>query len=191
MVNARERNIYQIDQMDHLVYVSETWDQFAISNDAPEMVSSMVIGRSLWDFVTDDTTRHIYKAMLTVVRSGEPIQFNFRCDSPETRRFLDMQMTPFSNGGVQFETSTIRTEERSTQEVFRKSSTYNDNLLITCSWCNRINTGGNTWHEAERAVQILHIFEFDPAPRLSHGMCSRCYEETLTKLNKSNRIATS
>lgn len=177
-----EQNIYSIDHQDNLVFTNSVWDDFADSNEAPELSGTDITGRSLWDFVSGDMIRHIYQQILVLVRAGESVHFDFRCDSPDRRRFLQMNITPEPNGVVRFATLINRVEERSTQEIFRRSSTVSEDIVITCSWCKKIKTGDDTWSEVEQAIIILDLFELDPAPQLSHGMCSNCYDITLRQI---------
>lgn len=184
MLNEHQRIIYQIDGLDRISAVDDAWDKFAVSNGAPELSASNIISRSLWEFISDDMTRHIYKEMLVVVRSGKSVSFDFRCDSADCRRFLKMNVSRAVNAGVQFESSTAHTELRPAQEIFRKSLKFSDDLVLTCSWCNKFKTGEHAWHEVEQAIDKLHLFDLDPAPRLSHGICDRCREEMRANLHR-------
>lgn len=181
-MNNLERIIYRTNGDDLIVFVDDSWDQFAISNEAPELEAVKVIGRSLWDFVSDELTRDIYRQLLLDVRKGRSLTFDFRCDSPDRRRFLEMRMTPFADDGVQFETLTTHIEDRLPQELYRRTSAFIGEIVIACSWCKKIETAENVWHEVEQAVQILHLFDLRPGLQLSHGMCKACYDEMTSKL---------
>lgn len=182
MLNPFERNLYRIDGDDLIAHADPAWNRFAISNEAPELEAVKVIGRSLWDFVSDEVTRHVYQQMLAEVRKGRSINFDFRCDSPDRRRFLEMRMTPFADHGVQFETVTNHIEERSSQNLYRRPAESIDELVVTCSWCNKIKITENVWHEVEQAAQILKLFDLNPSPQISHGMCEGCYEAMTAKI---------
>ncbi len=182
MVKFLERCVYRIDRDDLIVFVDSAWDRFAIRNEAPELESKKVIGRKLWDLVDDEVTRHVYQQMLAEVRNGRSISFDFRCDSPNRRRFLEMKITPFADRGVQFETVTKLVEERSSQDLYRRSPRFTGGMVVTCSWCKKVKTSENVWHEVEQAVQMLKLFDLSPAPQISHGMCEICYGEITAKL---------
>ncbi|MEQ1642888.1 MAG: PAS domain-containing protein [Pyrinomonadaceae bacterium] len=182
MSDSLVQNLYCIDREDRIASVNGDWDRFAIANDAPELEGAKVLGRSLWDFVADEMTRHIYQEMLMDVRNGRSISFDFRCDSPKQRRFLEMRISPASNGSVQFQTLTKNVEDRLAQGLYRISNQFSDDLVITCSWCNKIKTAENNWHEVEDAIHILKFFDLNPAPQLSHGMCDECYVRMTAKL---------
>src|SRR5262252_7273062 len=77
-----------------LARLSDAWDTFAVENNAPELVATRVVGRSLWDFVHDTTTRNLYARMIAGVRVGRTYRFPLRCDAPQFRRRLEMSLEP-------------------------------------------------------------------------------------------------
>ena len=173
---------YRIDNRDVLVSVFNYWDRSAIRDGASELASDAILGRNLWDFVSGDAIRHIYKKILERVRSGETLDFDFRCDAPDERRFLSIRISPAENGEVEFETRTIRLEQRPAQDIFLRHTDFTDQLVVACSWCKKIRTHGEVWQEIEQAVVILELFKSEPVPQLSHGMCPDCYEAALKKV---------
>lgn len=176
MNHVPEINVYTIDRHDRIRSVGGGWDVFAVANDAPELVGSAVVDTSFWDHIVGDTTVQIYRQILSVARAGKSMRFDLRCDSPDRRRFLNMTITPVSESGVCFEITTIRVEERSAQDVFRKAGQCSECVVVACSWCKKIKTGEGLWYEVEDAVPILGLFELVEVPQLSHGMCEKCYE---------------
>jgi hypothetical protein len=103
------------------------------------------------------------------------MQFNFRCDAPSLRRFLKLRVIPAEMGGVHFETTTVKTELRPTQELFSRYRPRSGDKITACSWCNRIEAETG-WHEVEEAVETLGLFDVDPLPMLTHGICPSCYD---------------
>jgi hypothetical protein len=167
---------YSIDVSDEIVAVGGDWDRFARENDAPlELFSGNILHRSFWDFLSGAALEHVYQRIMTNVRAGECMEFAFRCDSPGLRRFLTLRMTPADDGGINFVTETICTEEREFQRVFDADADRAEGIVIACSWCNKLKTGLHQWQEPEEAVRSLALFETDPMPALSHGMCEQCY----------------
>ena len=173
---------YSIDSQDRIVHTDGSWDKFAVLNGSPDLVNSKIIGRSLWDFISDDTVRQLYRQILVHVRSGGSMRFDFRCDSPGIRRFLHMYIAQAPSGEIQFETDTYHVEQRLAPDILRSSEIHAGPVLVTCSWCKKINTSGNTWHEVERAVQIMPLFSRDSLPLLSHGICTECYSSVSKRL---------
>src|SRR6185436_20078162 len=100
--------VYRINAHDELVHVNDAWTAFADDNGAAAQGASHVLGRVLWTFVTDSTTRHIYKRMVDRVRiDGTPIRFQFRCDAPGRRRLLAMEIARADNGSVEFAVTSV------------------------------------------------------------------------------------
>jgi hypothetical protein len=78
--------VYRVDSEDRIEFVNDVWDAFAHDSNTDSLSSASVLKHSLWDYISDRTTRGIYKAMLTKARGGRPVEFTFRCDAPELRR---------------------------------------------------------------------------------------------------------
>jgi hypothetical protein len=57
--------VYRVDSEDRLEYVNDVWETFAHDSNTDSLSSASVLKHSLWDYISDRTTRGIYKAMLT------------------------------------------------------------------------------------------------------------------------------
>jgi hypothetical protein len=175
---AVERVTYRINDRDHIEFVSDAWVPFATANGAPELVA--VVGRSLWDFVSEMTTRQIYQDLIARVRTGRTASFPYRCDAPERRRFMHMMVRPAGRRGVEFDSVTLRIEERRPIAVSRTADSAH-RLLRVCSWCKRVDVHG-TWHEIEAAVELLGVFAAGAPPALTHAICSDCQARMLAEI---------
>ena len=183
-ITSMEKNLhilYRINEQDRIVFVNDAWNQFAMDNNTPELLSERILNRSLWDFISDPTTINFYRTILQRVRNGRSMEFNLRCDTAELRRFFVMNIS-FKDGAVQFDSQLIREEKRSSQKILQGSVGRKDEVIIICSWCGRINTGNNEWQEVEDAVKVLGLFELSVLPQISHGMCNDCYKLMFRKL---------
>jgi hypothetical protein len=49
--------IYQVDSTDTILTTGGNWDHFAAENDQPMLKSEVVVGRTLWEFISDSTTK--------------------------------------------------------------------------------------------------------------------------------------
>lgn len=176
---------YKIGDDDRIVFVNDDWSRFALENDAPELVRENVLGRTLWDFIGCDTTLELYKKLVAKARSGASVSFEFRCDAPDARRLLKMNVKALEKNEVLFETRPLLVEERARQNVFLKSFPRSKDCLIVCSWCNKIETSNENWQEVESAVSHLELFRANTLPHLSHGICLPCYEKVFEKIQKS------
>ena len=142
-----------------------------------------LLHQRFWDFVSGDTLEHVYRRVFAKVRAGESLNFSFRCDSPAVRRVLTLKMNPVDDGGIEFVTQTVSTEEREFQPLFDKDESRVGAVVVACSWCNKIKTVENIWQEPEDAVLELGLFEHDSLPPLSHGMCAACYASVMGKMD--------
>lgn len=71
----------------------------------------------------------------------------------------------------------------SLQTIFENISKSSE-MLVICSWCNRINIEKEDWQEMEKAVVSLKLFNNTKHPQFSHGMCSDCYLSMSAKLSE-------
>lgn len=170
---------YRIDGADCFMEVGGAWDRFAAQNEGVELAGESVLGRSLWDYVGDLTTRQLYRTILRHVRSdGRPVRFRFRCDGPTVRRLLAMEVALADSGHVAFTVTPLAEVERPRVpllDVAHKVSRGGD--LVMCGWCQDVQLPGPRWVRAEQAVAALGLFEGAAMPRVSHGICPACHDE--------------
>ncbi|MFT3746160.1 MAG: hypothetical protein QM785_17955 [Pyrinomonadaceae bacterium] len=94
------------------------------------------------------------------------------------KRFLNMVISPLPDGHVRFETLVVKPPEpRDPSETLPAERA---KPIITCSWCKKVTSGDDVWHEIQDAVEVLRIFETDPM--LSHGICLSCYDTVVREL---------
>ena len=175
--------IYRINSRDEIIFVNDIWDQFAVLNKSFSVIGSKILGRPIWEFMSDLTTHNIYLEMVKKARRGEPVRFKFRCDSPDMRRLLEMQITLVENEQIQFESKTIMAEMRSFQRFFSIDTPRSEQMISVCSWCNRLNNGKDFWWEVEDAINILGIFEKDKLPNISYRTCDECCGPLIKQIN--------
>jgi hypothetical protein len=180
--------LFRIDRRDDIVFVNDAWTRFALDNEAPELVADFVLGRSLWDFVADATTRQLYAAVLRRVRSGSSVRFPLRCDSPSVRRYLEMSVGPREGATVQFETRLVAAETRPHQVLWKRATPSSTDLLLVCGWCKRVNVSSE-WLEVEDALVHLNAFDHPQTPPVTHGICPRCVDAVLSALRTDDASA--
>ncbi|HVY72111.1 MAG TPA: hypothetical protein VHH73_19410, partial [Verrucomicrobiae bacterium] len=54
-------------------------------------------------------------------------------------------------------------------------------LVKVCSWCKRVATP--KWVQAEQAVAKLGLFELEPPPGITHGICDDCHRQALQQMD--------
>lgn len=174
--------LYRVNDRDEIVFVNETWTDFAKSNGGDSLVPSRVLGRSLWEYITDATTRQVYFDVLKRVRAGRTVQFRLRCDSPSYIRLLEMRVAQAAAGLTEFRSRLIWEEPREYQALLEPDRAFSDQFMHVCAWCRKVNVGG-VWAEVEEAVISLRLFEQPLLPQLTHGICPACHAEMMDVLN--------
>jgi hypothetical protein len=173
--------LYRLNDEDQIIFVNNAWDEFATANEGEHLARGHVLRRYLWDFITDSTTQQLYRDVLKRVRSGRPVRFGFRCDSPDRRRLMEMDILPKENRAIEFRTRTVAEERREPQVLLEVHQNRNDELLRMCSWCKKVDIGGD-WAEVEDAVARLRLFEQAVLPNLTHGICETCFTNATSEL---------
>ena len=174
---------YRIDSTDCITSVSEGWNSFATANGGESLLPPGILGTSLWPWIVDPTTHQVYRSLLTRVRKGAgPVRFQFRCDGPDRRRLLQMQISVAPGDSVDFQTTLLRNQTRAEVGLMDPTTLRSDALLTICAWCMRLPVSGE-WLEIEQAVSALGLFEASTMPRLSHGMCPTCYNSMLPAID--------
>jgi hypothetical protein len=180
----KDEIVYRVNAKDEIVFVSPGWDRFAASNDGDGVMSSLILNRPLWQFISDPTTRELYREILARIRSGRSLRFDLRCDSPACRRLLEMIVTPAADGDVDFCTHVLHAEDRESQALLDPGVARSEKALRDCSWCNRIEIDGE-WLEVEDAIDRLHLFEQSYLPSMLHGICEPCFAKMTETLAES------
>lgn len=166
---------YRISDQDEIIHVSDTWDRFAAANGGERVRAEEVLNRPLWDFVSDRTTRELYRQVLNRVRDGRALKFSVRCDAPACRRRLEVVVTTVAPGVIEFRTHTLAEESRQPQALLDAGAARSADLLRVCSWCCRIFVEG-AWIEMEEAINRLQLLELPLLPTMTHGICDPCYQ---------------
>ncbi len=177
---------YAIDAADKICFVDDAWGLFAEANNGTALTRSAMLGKSLWECISDPATRTLYKQLVARVRQGQLAEFSLRCDGPSCRRLLEMRISAAADGVVEFETRTVHAEDRPPQALLSPDTKRSSELLRACAWCNRVNVGttGSEWVEVEDAVERLRLFERGLAPQLTHGICETCLEGVMGVIEK-------
>ena len=62
-----------------------------------------------------------------------------------------------------------------------------DEIIIICSWCNKIKVDEGDWQEIEEFLRAYGLFDLEILPQPSHGMCDSCYKTVSEKFQKSSK----
>lgn len=177
---------YRVDASDRIVGASDSWDVFAVENKAPQLTRKDVLGRQLWDFIDGSETRHVFRLMLSRARASLSVmKVPFRCDSPEAKRFMEMEIRPLPDGSIDFVCTTLKTEARTPVAFIDPDVDRSNEWRTICSWCKRVKMPGGEWAELEEAVRRLDLFGSKKPPRMSHGICPDDLERELDAAEKA------
>ncbi len=170
---------YTIDASDVLAEVGGAWERCALEGNAPGLVEGAV-GRPLWDFISDSTTRQIYYDLLGRVRAGREAAFPYRCDDVSVRREMVMRMRPLDLGHVQFE-STVVAESRVPNTAVPATHDARPPFTRICSWCKKVALGDG-WLDLDAAIERLELFASPPNAQITHAMCPACQADMNRRL---------
>jgi hypothetical protein len=172
---------YTLDRTNRIVDVGGCWDNFALENDAANLLEPHILGREISEFVTGNTTRIFLFTMLDSSRVlDKPLTRPYRCDSPQYRRFMEMTLEPHPQGIVKLRHRLIRVEA---VEYPIKFTIAPENapkgLIKRCSMCNQINIKGD-WLEASEAARQGLLTQAEQC-QVIYGVCENC-QRCLPKL---------
>jgi len=177
--------IWIIDDADKIFHVNADWLAFAGENTAPQLTASVVLDQPIWRFIQGRETVYLYKQIFARVRAGKsPVKFPFRCDSPDCRRFMEMQLSLLAGDAIRFMAQILRQEWRQPLNVLDASRDRSGEFLKICSWCKKINIPGRGWGEIEAAIEALDLFGNHSMPRMTHTICDACYDAIKLELNQ-------
>ena len=105
--------IYHLDQNGRFIYVSKTWNEFALANHSSKITADAIMHRNISDFIVDEDNLHIYEMLIArVQREQVTFTFPFRCDAPDMRCYMQMAVFPVSEVIIGFKSCTLREEPR-------------------------------------------------------------------------------
>lgn len=174
---------WTVDGEDRIIEINDAFRRFAVDNDAPHLAWETV-GRCLWDFISGREVIQLYEVLLGRVRRQQTaVDFPYRCDSPDHRRYLHMHIEPRDRRGtLLFRSRSVRTEPRQAVDLLRCGLNRQDPPVCMCSWSNRFQTPKG-WLEVEDALKELRLFERPVHPQITHGICEECYEQMMSQLS--------
>jgi hypothetical protein len=153
-----------------------------VENGLPRLNAEAVIGRRLWDFISETTTRHFYQLLAKKARaSGKVVSVPFRCDEPGQRRFMKMSIQPQPEGALEFRTELEKEEERPRVDLLDPQFPRTDEKISVCAWCKRVKV--SDWIEVETAVRELRLFDQPRLPQMIHVMCPHCHKRMMMLLD--------
>jgi len=177
MAEHHEPTIWQVDAHDVIEAVGGGWDSFAAENGAAGLAGKAVVGRALHEFIAGDEMLRIHRHLLRAVRAHqEPLSLPFRCDSPDVRRHMRLEMRSAGGDAVEFRAVLLRAEKRPHLRLLDPTEPRSTALVVSCSFCHKIREGegAGDWLEVDTAAERMGLLISSRPPRLAHGVCPAC-----------------
>lgn len=172
--------IHRIDRDGRIAWVNAAWTAFARDN-AAHFPAGGVLRTRLWDYIAGAETRHIHQLLMERAREmGCVLHLPYRCDSPDMRRFMEMDIVALAQGaGFEFRNRVLRLEQRAPVPLLDSVVQQPDRVIVMCNWCKRVALASGEWLEVEQAVHALGLLEEAVCPAISHGVCPDCRHRLL------------
>lgn len=170
--------IYRLDDNDCIIEVGGSWEAFARANEAGHLLPPSVVGKSLWEFVRGRSLQELYRTLLQHVRNNQKsLRFSYRCDSPDERRYMEMELLPHPDKTIEFRSRLVRSETNPLPLRVRAAAT-GSAMFVRCSMCNRLRVN-DRWLETQDAVSE-GLFARGSELRVVFGVCQSCKDDLLT-----------
>lgn len=189
------QNIHIIDRSDVITHVNTAWISFARENGIPEARGEDYEGRSIWDFIEDETTSQLWRLIFDKVRTGRKVlRLHYRCDSPDRRRYMLMGIFPLPYGQIEMVNRVLREETRRPVDFLDPLVSHTWGPLAVCSWCKKLRVSPalperpecEDWTEIEEAIARLGLLDLPGLPSLSHTICIACKNTVLMELEQES-----
>src|SRR5260370_24213913 len=166
-------SVVRLDASDAIAFVSEGWLESARATGSPDLTETAVLGRPFSDFVADPVSVQLYQLVFRRVRrTGHPIRVPFRCETPNERWHMEMEVRAVGDGTLECRNQTVLVERRAPASA-PETDDRSQSFLTLCSWCKKAKLPEGAWVDVEAAAQRMELF-LGVAPQLTHGVCPSC-----------------
>ena len=172
-VNLRGMSVlsFGINARAEIVAVSDEWEEHVADGALP---GAALIGRVLWDFFADSTTKELYARLVNNLSVGGSVSVPYRCDTASRRRWFEMTIARRAGERVEFTSRLLRQENRAPVALFQPAYARDERMVRMCSWCQRIAAPDGQWLSVDVAVTASRLLERETMPRITHGICPGC-----------------
>jgi len=177
IIQALERTAavsYVLDSQHRLLHCNPAWNNFAISNGAPQLVGEQVIGSNVFD-VLPEVFKKFYMDAFARALTGGIWEISYECSSPSLFRRYRMRVHGLKSRALWMVTNSLIYEGPHRKTVKADSSKYFQptGLIIMCAHCR-----------CSQRVDAPDQWDFVPdhlglkgqaSLKVSHGFCPICY----------------
>jgi hypothetical protein len=166
---------YEIDASDRLVTTGGAWRSFALDNDAPQIADDSVLGRPIWSFLAGAEIHSLYRQVFAWVRTnGRALELEGRCDGPNDRRSLRLEILPRSKGQLGVASEVVAIGPRLYCPLLDRQISRASESWAFCGICNRVEGPPGAWSDIEEASSAAGIELGQPVPTLCPRVCGAC-----------------
>jgi hypothetical protein len=162
---------YLLDVEDCIVeWDGPQWTPFAEGNEAGAAGIANFRGVRIYDQVAGHFTRRFLRAFFTMTRASDAPQIRcYRCDSPATKRLMEMRALAAGDGGLRVEHRLVAEMPALVEVACREAAGARRGGHLRCSICNRLRRrGAQEWRESDDgAVKAGPL-------RVVHTVCPDC-----------------
>ncbi|ACY17665.1 hypothetical protein [Haliangium ochraceum] len=161
---------FWLDEQDVIIAVNSEWDAFAAANEGDSCLQDLVLGRELRSFIRGDPTQMLIDTLIGRVRlRRDPVEREYRCDSPNLRRFMSMRIY-WDAERLCFAHQILRVEPVKVPVSFAFDARRRRGQVVRCSMCCRVSVSGQ-WMEADAAREGGLIAATQP---VVYSVCTPC-----------------
>lgn len=147
-----------------------------------ERARASVSKQSIFDFISNRAARELYALLYRQLRStGGSLVLPIYHETKKVRRHMELTLTVLPSQAILHSCVTIRTERRPSTSVSALQAP-DQELMVACSWCNRIKQD-ERWFSIDQLASQERLFQRPNLPELSHGICPACYQTLLASMN--------
>ena len=163
--------IFVLDREYRLRWCNAAWDRFARENNGEELLRDLIVGRSVFDFISGVLTDHYREAFRRTLERGVIWKQDYECSSSHVHRQFSMCIYPV-DGELLIVNSLVANEPHGRHALLSFEAHYRDSngLLVMCSNCRRTKIGS-----VERWDWVPDFVD-TPPNQVTHGLCQPCYE---------------
>lgn len=171
-----------VDRFDRIIAVSSNWEDVALQGHAEDSLGlTLVVGKSLRQFIRGDDTRMYTEASLKLCRlRNEMLYRQYRCDSPTHKRFMKLELVPLPDKTVQMNHFLLKEEPFANpvniEDMTEEPQTVSDGIIkyVRCSLCNALKpVGSQQWIDPDKLSA-----EAASDVKVIHSVCPNCKVKT-------------
>jgi hypothetical protein len=181
MLDAMDGVAYLTDEAGTVLACGEpAWGTFATANGARALTRDAMVGRNLFDAIEGAEVRAAWLKLHASVVTGyrTRIAFDYRCDAPDTERFMRMAVSTVRRRPrplVLYQSQLLNAVPRPWMGLFARpgfNPTAGRGFVVVCAYCHDVHaTPDAPWIPPVDYYRDGGSDDVD----VSHGVCPRCW----------------